>query len=83
MGLWLLVILMKGLKGDKKETKEQNNNEGMIDGEDGEFHNDFSQVGSSGETKDILPANHVGDLYSVESKTLEEDLRKIKEKDNS
>jgi hypothetical protein len=59
--------------------KEEEKKDQIVDKEwgEGEYHNDFTRVGSSTDPRPVKPVDLSGDAVANARKTLNEDLRKI------
>ena len=86
LGMFLLMFLallfFVGPSIIKEDDKSEKKPFDVVDREwnEGEYHNDFTRVGSSTDERPVKPVDYAGDAVAHARETLAEDLKRIDKK---
>ena len=81
--MFLCLLFFIGPSIIKDDEKNDDRRINVIDKEwkEGDYHNDFSRVGSSTDERPVKPVDYSGDALAHARETLNEDLKKISKKE--
>ena len=68
------IVVIATIREREKPTKDIEEN---LEEDDGEYHNDFSKVGTGDHNAHVKPVNFLGNIYENNYETFKEDMRNI------